>query len=368
MVLGKSLACALGAYIAGNERASALRIGMGLVPIGEFSFIIAALGLSLGVAGESLYPISVSISAITILLMPYLLRGADRLIPWFDRVASPAVGDFLDIYTNWIGQLRTNKNNNIALGLVRKWALQMALNVVLISGIFLSGPYFQRKTLAWWPHIPGGENSLKSLLWLGAMILSLPMIIAVFRKLQATGMLLSEISVTRKAAGSRTDSLRTIVSNTILIAGSIALFQVILLLSSAILPSWNTFFVLALLIVITAILLWRPFIRIYATAQIALRETFEQPAPLRTHPVEAKLLGKGSELASVEIAQHSVAAGKLISELELRSITGVSIVGIERAGANIVNPDPHEEIHAGDQLLILGKREQLSAAREFLGQ
>ena len=366
MVIGKSLACSLGAFVAGNDRASALRVGMGLVPIGEFSFIIAALGLSLNVTSEFLYPITVSISAITILLMPYLLRSADHFILWFDRTTSPAIGNFLDIYTNWIGQLRVSKNNNIALTLVRKWALQMGLNVVLISAIFLSAPYFQRKTLGWWPQIPGGENGLKSLLWLGAMILCLPMIIAVFRKLQATGMLLSEISVTRKAGGARTEALRTVVSNVILIAGSIALFQIILLLSTAILPSWNTLFVLLLLIVLTAIVLRRPFIRIYATAQINLRETFLRPAPLRTHRVEETILSRGSELATVPIAKDSIADGKLISELQLRSKTGVSIVGIERAGANIVNPVPHEEIHAGDQLLILGTREQLDAASAFL--
>lgn len=365
MVIGKSLACAFGAFVAGNDRASALRIGMALVPIGEFSFIIATLGLSLNVAGDFLYPIAVSISAVTILLMPYMLRSADLLVGWVDRT-TPSFGNFLDIYTNWIGQLRTTKSNNIALTLVRKWALQMALNVVLISGIFLSAPYFRHKTLIWWPHIPGGAKSLNSLFWMIAMILSLPMIIAVFRKLQATGMLLAEVSVTRTAGGARTDALRTIVSTIILIAGSLALSQIILMLSSAILPSWDILFVLVLLIILTAIILRRPFIRMYATAQIALRETFLHPAPLRTHSMEESLLSKGSELASVHILQNSIAVGKPISELELRSKTGVSIVGIERGDASIVNPDPNEKIRAGDQLLILGTREQLHAASAFL--
>jgi len=264
--------------------------------------------------------------------------------------------------------LRQNRPNNPALELARKWAWQMALNLVLVAAIFIGVTLFRRRVLAWWPSIPGAGNGVKALLWLAAMGLSLPLLIAVFRKLQALGMLLAEVSVTRKAAGARTDTLRAIVSGTILIAGCIGLLQLVLLLSSTILPAWNALVVLALLLVLATVLLWRFFIRIYAAAQITLRETFTQPPPARRQPVGHELLPllRDAGLASVRLQPGMFAAGKLISELELRAKTGANIVGIERSVGSVINPAPHEELRAGDHVLLLGSRIQLSAATALL--
>src|SRR6185436_3794151 len=71
VVVGQSLTCAFGTFLAGNDTRTSLRVGMGLAQIGEFSFIIAALGLSLNVTSDFLYPVAVAVSAITTLLNPY---------------------------------------------------------------------------------------------------------------------------------------------------------------------------------------------------------------------------------------------------------------------------------------------------------
>jgi K+/H+ antiporter YhaU regulatory subunit KhtT len=52
--------------------------------------------------------------------------------------------------------------------------------------------------------------------------------------------------------------------------------------------------------------------------------------------------------------------------LQLRSETGASIVGIERAAEKIINPGPDEELQAEDRLLLLGRSEQLDAAQKLL--
>jgi CPA2 family monovalent cation:H+ antiporter-2 len=116
-------------------------------------------------------------------------------------------------------------------------------------------------------------------------------------------------------------------------------------------------------------LLWRSFVRVYSKAQVSLRETLDQPpAPpdeVRLSPL-AGLLEK-AELAPVIIHERSHANGRLIRELQLRTTTGASIVGIERAGATTVNPGPDEELLAGDKVLLLGQSGQLEAARSLLG-
>jgi len=78
---------------------------------------------------------------------------------------------------------------------------------------------------------------------------------------------------------------------------------------------------------------------------------------------------KEAQIATVTIAAGSPANGKLIRELALRTRTGASIVAIERAGANIVNPGPDEELQVGDQVVLLGNPQHLDAARrDLLGQ
>src|SRR6185436_11544029 len=112
-------------------------------------------------------------------------------------------------------------------------------------------------------------------------------------------------------------------------------------------------------------LLWRSFIKVYSKAQVALEKTFAQepaPPPVQA-PAALRSMLREADLETFSIAADSPAARKLIRELELRTRTGASIVGIERGGANIINPGPDEELQAGDQVLLLGTRDQLNAAR-----
>ena len=97
VVLGKMLSCGLGAFIAGNDGRTSLRVGMGLSQIGEFSFIIASLGMTLQVTSNFLYPVAVAVSVITTLLTPYLIRAADplsiKLAGGDAATPGPGVGD-----------------------------------------------------------------------------------------------------------------------------------------------------------------------------------------------------------------------------------------------------------------------------------
>jgi CPA2 family monovalent cation:H+ antiporter-2 len=364
VVLGKVLTCSLGTFIAGHDQRTSLRVGMGLAQIGEFSFIIAALGLSLNVTSGFLYPIAVAVSALTTLCTPYLLRASDAVVGWFDRAAPRSLIGTLEAYTLWVGQAASGRQRGFASGLLRKWAWQIGLNLLLIAAVFITVAALRGRAHAWWPSVPGGFEGLKAFLWLGAMLASLPLFIAAVRKLQAMGMLIGEISVSRAAGGANTDAYRTIISTTIFAAGCLGLLPFILMLSSTILPSWNMLLALALLVAIAVVFLRRTFIRLYSRAQAALHETLaESPAPHQEVAPVLPALMRDAELSLIAITATSPAAGRLIGELGLRTATGASIVGIERAGENIVNPGPDEEIRSEDRMLLIGTKTQLAAAQ-----
>jgi len=368
VIVGKVVTCGLGTFVAGNDLRTSLRVGMGLAQIGEFSFIIAALGLSLQVTSDFIYPIAVAVSALTTLATPYLIRSSDRLVAGFDRIAPRPVVNFLEAYTLWIGRIVIRGKASSVSRLVRASIWQIVINLLLVAGVFIAVIAVRRHVAGLWPNIPGGDDSLKAILWAVAVLLSLPMLIATIRKMQALGMIVAEMSVSRASAGDNTAALRSVVSATVFGVGVAALLLFILLLSSAILPSWNALLVAGLALVGAAFLLRRSFIKLYARAQVALRETLDQPAissaEEKTRHLTALL--ETAEIDRIQLAPDSPAVGKTIRGLSLRSSTGASIVAIERADQTIVNPGPEEELLSADRLLLLGDQKQLASAKSLL--
>jgi CPA2 family monovalent cation:H+ antiporter-2 len=170
------------------------------------------------------------------------------------------------------------------------------------------------------------------------------------------------------------------IASTILTTGFVLISLSVLLMSSAFLPPWPVLVSLLLWGVGLALLMWRRFERMYVRAQVAIKTTLTRPqepahAPHGPHsgdqaavhaPAPLHNMLRQAELENVVVATGAPAAGRLIRELQLRSRTGASVVGIERDGAAIVNPGPDEELQPQDGVLLLGTRQQLEAARTLL--
>ncbi|MFA5056709.1 MAG: cation:proton antiporter [Opitutaceae bacterium] len=368
VVACKVAACASGTFLGGYDTRTSLRVGMSVAQIGEFSFIIASLGVTLNVTSPFLYPVVVAVSAVTTLFTPYLIRSADHVVDRFERMAPRPLTDILAIYTHWVGQFGGGQSASVPAKLIRRWCAQMALNATLIAAVFVAAAFAGEHPPPVLRNLGPREDWLKTALWLVAVITALPMLIATMRKLQALGLLVAEMKVTRAAAGERTAPIRAIVAQFIPVSGTVILVLYALVLSSTLLPPFRMLLVLLILIVLIGWLLRRSFIKVYSMAQVALRETLAQN-PVSPHgiPTAQPVMLREANLATVVIDVGSPAVGKLIREFELRTRTGASIVGIERSGANIINPGPDEELQSGDHVLLLGSPGQLDAARLVLG-
>lgn len=365
VVVGKVVTRFFGVIATGRDIRTSLQVGMTLAQIGEFSFIIAALGQQLQATSAFLFPIAVSVSAVTTLLTPYLIRASDPAVVWFDRVAPRAVVSYLAMYHRWLEGLRRSHKHSQARLLVRKWAWQIALNVALVTGVFLAAPLVAARVAAPWPQLPRWIGGANGVVWLGAAVIALPGLIAALRKLQALALLLAELSVTETAAGKNTLAVRTFLSNTMLLAGILGVALWVLVISATLLPPWPALVVMLAILAVVTVFFWRFFLQVHAKGQLALRETLTQPPLPEQAEGDAPALAilKDAQLATVTLPPACRAAGKLIRELELRTRTGASIVGIERAEVALINPGPDEELKAGDRIVLLGQRAQLDAAR-----
>jgi CPA2 family monovalent cation:H+ antiporter-2 len=368
VIVGKVITCSLGTFLTGHDGRTSVRVGMAVSQIGEFSFIIASVGVALGVTSDFLYPIAVTVSGITTLLTPYLINSSDAVIRISGRLIPESMISYLSTYSGWVSRRNSDaRGGDRVRHLLRRWTLQISLNVILITGLFVTAAAMARRLGGLVPTLPAWTGGTNAVVWLGAMLVAMPLLIVTIRKLRAAAVVIADASVSAAAAGQQTLATRRVVSGTIRIAGGTAMLLWLLLLSFAILPPWPVFLVLVIALILIAISHRRSFEKVYAKAQLSLRDTLAQP-PESHEPSEPTLPTalQGASLETVEIGADSPGSGKLIRELELRSRTGASAVGIERNGAGIVNPGADEELQPGDKVLLLGSRQQLAAAMNLL--
>ncbi|MDD1959332.1 cation:proton antiporter [Pseudomonas sp. 39004] len=275
VVLGKMLSCGMGAFIAGNDGRTSLRVGMGLSQIGEFSFIIAALGMTLQVTSDFLYPVAVAVSAITTLLTPYLIRAADPLSLKLGKVVPSRLARVLSLYGEWLRNIQPQGEGAMLAAMIRRILLQVGVNLALVIAIFFSGGYFAGRIGNWLSEWVADVSQQKAMIWGAALLLSLPFLIAAYRKLKALSMLLAEMGVKPEMAGRHTQRVRRVIAEVIPLLSLLVIFLLLSALSASILPTNELLLVIAVVAAVVVALLWRWFIRVHTRMQIALLETLE---------------------------------------------------------------------------------------------
>jgi len=275
VVLGKMLSCGMGAFIAGNDGRTSLRVGMGLSQIGEFSFIIAALGMTLQVTSDFLYPVAVAVSAITTLLTPYLIRAADPLSIKLGKVVPSRLARVLSLYGEWLRSIQPQGEGAMLAAMIRRILLQVGVNLALVIAIFFSGGYFAGRIGVWLSEWVTDAGQQKALIWGAALLLSLPFLIAAYRKLKALSMLLAEMGVKPEMAGRHTQRVRRVIAEVIPLLSLLVIFLLLSALSASILPTSELLLIIGVVAAVVVALLWRWLIRVHTRMQVALLETLE---------------------------------------------------------------------------------------------
>jgi CPA2 family monovalent cation:H+ antiporter-2 len=366
VIVGKVVTCSFGVFIGGRDLRTSLCVGMGLAQIGEFSFIIATLGLALKVTSDFLYPIAVAVSVITTLVTPYLIRGSDGMAAWIERAAPRPLMQALSVYTAWIGSFGQRDPSPMVL-LVRRMGWQLLINLLLTVGVFALGAWIAGWPDAYLPQPIRAPEVHETLVWLAVMVITAPIYLASIRKIQAMAMLIAEICVPVAASGHHGGAARMVIGQVFVLVSFVIMTFLTVLLSTSILGSLESMLPL-LLIVTVATLLFRPIlVRIYSRAEIALHETLVELPRLRAvEPKPMPELLREAEVETMEIPAGSAMIGRKLREIPLRQQTGASIVAIERAGQRLINPGPDEVLLSGDRVLLLGQTEQLPAAQDLL--
>ena len=346
--------------LGGESLKSAMRCGFSMAQIGEFSFIIASLGLSLGVISDFLYPVVVAVSVITTFLTPYMIRLAT---PAYNNLESHLPNKLI----NSLNQIAVGSHHTQEQSKWKKLLTQMAINTVVysiltsaaIAMMFTFVLPFMRELL------PGWE-----LHWYANAVTGVLTVLVIAPFLRAMVMKKNR-SEEFRALWAENNRNRLPLIFTILVRVVIAV-AFIFYICNYLSRFTNALMITIALVVIILII----FSRWVKHRSITLERLFVQN--LRSRDIEAQVHGKKRPLyegrlldrdihiAEFEVPSDSKWMGQTLKQLNLGRKYGVHISSILRGGWRINIPDGDYVIFPGDKLQVIGSDEQFTSFREAL--
>ena len=354
ILIGQSIFGSLSFMLGGESLKSAMRCGFSMAQIGEFSFIIASLGLGLGVISDFLYPVVVAVSVITTFLTPYMIRLATPAYNMLEKRLPTRLIKLLN-------HLSMSHPNTTEQSKWKQLLTQMTINTVVYSILSMATialmftfalPFFRKITSGW------GQD------WYANIITGVLTVICISPFLRAMVMKKNR-SEEWKALWAESNRNRLPLLFTILVRGTIAVSFVFYIchhlsqFSSAIIITLGI--IVVILIILSrsvkhrSIVLERLFINNLRSRDIEA-QIHGKKRPL----YEGKLLDRDIHIAEFDVPYDSQWMGQTLKQLSLGSKYGIHVSSIMRGGHRLNIPDGDYVIFPGDKLQAIGSDDQLS--------
>lgn len=379
VVLGNAFAVTLGAFLSGAGLRVSVQAGMSLAQIGEFSFIIAALGLTLGATRDFLYPVAIAVSAVTTLLTPWLIRGSGSVASWVDRALPGPIQTFTALYGNWLDNIRNAPRSVGTAAKVRRLVRLLVIDVALLGLLIVGTATTLRRIAAFaQSRFLIDEDVAYVAVTALAILMAMPLCVGVVRVGRRLGTTLAEIALPTPADGGRVD-LASAPRRALVVALQLAIVLLagapLLAVTQPFLPSVPGAVVLLVAFALLLVAFWRSTTNleghVRAGAQViveALGAGRQASLPAPVDPlaqVHALLPGLG-ELTVVRLEPQSAANGKTLAELNLRGLTGATVLAITRADGGTGVPGADDLLRDGDLLTLAGSHESIESARALV--
>ena len=353
ILVGQAIFGTFGFMLGGESLKSAMRCGFSMAQIGEFSFIIASLGLSLGVISNFLYPVVVAVSVITTFLTPYMIRLA---LPSYQQMEKHLPCKFINILNHFAMSHPSTQQQSKWKSLIRQMAINTIaysiLSAATIAMMFTFVLPLMRNLLPGW-QLHWYANALTGLL---TVVLISPFLRAIVMKKNHSPewkRLWVESSI------NRIPLLFTIVVRYIIALAFI--FYIINYLSrftNALIVCIGAVVVLLMVasrrIKKRSIVMERLFIHNLRSRDIAAQVNGEKRPLYAGH-----LLDRDIHISEIEVPEDSTWCGKSLKELHLRERFGIDMSSIRRGSQRLNIPNGDTVIFPGDKLQIIGNDDQI---------
>ena len=359
VILGQATFATVGVLLSGQGLKTAVQSGFSLTQIGEFAFIIASLGVALGVTSNFLYPIVVAVSVITIFLTPYMIRLAEPAYNFIDKHLPEKARTFLDNYSE-SGEPRTAKDS--------PWQkyLGALARILLVHGIVCVGICALGFSLL----LPLAEKWIPGI-W-GRVVTAAILITAMAPFLRAI-MIKKNKSEEFKLLWERDRANRAPLVASIVLRGMIGLGFIFYVLARLFHISVVLIALLAVglvLVIVFSRLTKRYSRRIEDTflTNLRSREMRAEYLGEKTPEYAATLMDKDLHLADFDIPAEVEWAGSSLHDLNLGQRFGVHVVSILRGRRRINIPKATDRLFPGDRIQVIGTDTGLEAFGTELGR
>ncbi|MBY0541984.1 MAG: cation:proton antiporter [Sphingobacteriaceae bacterium] len=345
IILGKIIFTIFGALLAGQPLKTAVQAGMSLAQIGEFSFIIATLGVSLKVTSDFIYPIAVAAAAITTFTSPYLIRLSEPFYNFLNR----------KLPAKWIAGIERYSSSTQGITTLSDWRILLKSyifntiihSVIIISIILLTARYLNPFILS---QLKNSNNSTFISITISFALMA-PFLWALsIRRIQKTAY--AHLWLNKKYTRGP------------LVA--IEMFRVILgiffvgLLMYEFFDTWVATLFALILVVLVMIIFSRKLQSFYNKLETRFMLNLndrENSTP--------NILPWDTHLTEITVAPESKLVGQSLVDLKIREQYGVNIAMIERGKISISTPSRDERLYPHDKLLLIGTDEELANVKHL---
>ena len=352
ILIGQAVLGTLGFMLGGESLKSAMRCGFSMAQIGEFSFIIASLGLSLGVISKFLYPVVVAVSVITTFLTPYMIRLATPSYQVMEKhLPNKLITALNHLATNRPSTTQQSKWKALLKQMTVNTVAYSILSAAVIALMFTFVLPFMRNLLPGW-RLHWYANAITGVL---TVIFIAPFLRAIVMKKNHSNewkRLWVESSI------NRIPLLSTIVVRFMIALGFI--FYICNFLSRFTDALMISIGIVAVLLIIVSrrtkkrsIKMERLFIR-----NLRSRDIEAQVKGTKRPLYEGHLLDRDIHISEFEVPEDSTWCGHTLRELNLRQRFGIDMSSIYRGSRRINIPNGDTTIFPCDKLQIIGNDEQ----------
>jgi monovalent cation:H+ antiporter-2, CPA2 family len=376
VIAGQFLTVSAAGILSGNGVRRSITAGLSLGQVGEFAFIIAAIGASAGIVGPFLQPVVVTVAVLTAFTTPLLARISERVAGAVDHALPRPIQTFASLCESWFETARRAPAEPSNRSHLRNAAIMITIDAAAIATIWVVIAH-------WGEQIEGLLNTyLKLGGWLPKLIvdgvgvlLTLPLVAATLRSAKRAGHLLALRVIPSRGAG-ELDTGEAPRRAFVVVLQSMVVIAVgapVVLALAPFIGATRALIGLGLVTVVLGVLFWRSatnlqgHVRAGAAALVDLleRQMAIETSSVKLPTVEELLPGLGATSVLVMPA-GAWAVGKTLATLNLRAATGATILAISRDGQTVSMPSGHDPLVVGDILALAGAEHAVEAAKLLL--
>lgn len=345
VILGQSLSSTIGALLSGQPLKQSIQTGMSLSQIGEFSFIIATLGMTLNVTSDFLYPIVVAVSAITTFTTPFMVKFSTPLSVFLEK----------KLPRRWVKRIERYSANTEAIKSVSTWQIVLRAyltqviihSIIIVAIILLSSKYIL-------PLVSASRfgNAIAALI---TVVILSPFLWALSLRRVAVEQV-QELMKVRKYQGP--------IIVLVFFRIALSLFYMGFVLNEFFSP------IIAFIALVIGIVLYILFPKklhaFYNKIESHFIKNFNDREITKQSKRQNVLSPWDGHMADFVIATASNLAGKTLDELKIREQFGINIASIKRGEITINIPIRTERLFPGDEINIIGTDEQVKLFKNYL--